>query len=78
MHSTSCTCTVLKKQVLSTGPPWEVKVSSASDLEEQIIRLEKVVIEILSVFKSMPEVGNWRVEEFQDMIEKIKDKRGWI
>lgn len=53
-------------------------MSSARDLEEQIIRLEKVVIEILSVFKSMPEVGNWRVEEFQDMIEKIKDKRGWI
>ena len=53
-------------------------MSSARDLEEQIIRLEKVVIEILYVFKSMPEVGDWRVEDLQDMIDQIKGRRGWI
>ena len=46
--------------------------------EENIIVIEKILIEILYVLESMPEVGNWRVERLRGMIQNIKDVRGWI
>lgn len=45
---------------------------------EKIMHLEKITVELCEVLRSMPEVGNWRIERLSEMVQSIKDENGWI
>ncbi len=65
-------CTVLQNGN-HTGPGCGClchEFNNGKSLEERIINLETIISEILSVFESMPEVGNWRLEKLREVVKK--------